>query len=307
MRLDSVRDPADPPSGPSGAGSLSSSSLVEDDHVVGDAEHVPRVLKWAVVKRIDPRLPNTWGHWWIEFGDESYGWWPTPCPMGWKGALLGSRGVLNGIGTTNGGTATRDAYHGDEPDHWFHPTLVASKSDDQVRAEIRAFAQRYVGGFRWQWWWLREPAENCRTFQDEMFETVGLFEEPEYLYTRGSGCPFMFPFRRVKWTIIDGVAMALARVRGWSPTPRWRRGERTLSAQRHPEASAPMLTDPKARALARIRGTLFVGRDQVRPHVTIRPPDYPGAARERESEQRDAEVTATRQAEGQPHPDRGSR
>src|SRR6266849_4709214 len=83
---------------------------------VGDAEAVPRVLTWAVVKRIDPRLPNTWGHWWIELdGQESYGWWPTPCPMGWRGALSGSRGCLNGMDGTGGGSATRDAYHGDEP------------------------------------------------------------------------------------------------------------------------------------------------------------------------------------------------
>ena len=174
---------------------------------------VPRVLEFAVVKRIDPRLPNTWGHWWIELDDEeSYGWWPMPCPMGWRGALLGSRGCLNGIAGGTGGTMTRDAYQGDEPDHWFHPTLVVAKSDDQVRAEIRAFAQSFVGGFRWQWWWLREPAENCRTFQQEMFTAVGLFEEPEYLYTQGSGCPFMFPLRRVKWRVRDLVAVAVARV-----------------------------------------------------------------------------------------------
>ncbi len=131
-----------------------------------DGSDVPRVLTSVVVKRIDPRLPNTWGHWWIEVDDEeSYGWWPTPCPMGLRGAFFGTRGCLNGIGTGTGGTMTRDAYHGDEPDHWFHPTLVGAKTDEQVRADIRAFAQSYAGGFRWQWWWLRQSGENCRTFQ----------------------------------------------------------------------------------------------------------------------------------------------
>ncbi|UTI63985.1 hypothetical protein NBH00_21915 [Paraconexibacter antarcticus] len=162
------------------------------------------MLTFLLVKRIDPRLPNSWGHWWIEIDDqESYGWWPTPCPMGWRGALLGSRGCLNGMGTPNGGSATRDAYHGDEPDHQFHPTLIVAKTDEQVRADIRAFAKGYVGGFRWQWWWLREPGENCRTFQDHLFHVVGLFEEPQYLYSRGAGCPFMFPFRRAKWRVVD--------------------------------------------------------------------------------------------------------
>jgi len=231
--------------------------------MAGTVEHdpepgvAPRVLSFAVVKRIDPRLPNTWGHWWIEMdGEESYGWWPTPCPMGWRGALFGSRGVLNGIGTTNGGTATRDAYHGDEPDHWFHPTLIVDKSDDQVRADIRAFAQRYVGGFRWQWWWLRQPAENCRTFQDEMFEAVGLFEEPEYLYARGSGCPFMFPLRRVRWGIVDAVADVGKRGRGWLATRRWRSGEMPVVRDHRPEARVISLAEPRARARARIRGTL---------------------------------------------------
>jgi hypothetical protein len=222
-----------------------------------EAGPVPRILTFAVVKRIDPRLPNTWGHWWIELdGEESYGWWPTPCPMGWRGALFGSRGVLNGMDTTNGGTAMRDAYHGDEPDHWFHPTLIVDKSDDQVRAEIRAFAHRYVGGFRWQWWWLRQPAENCRTFEDTMFEAVGLFEEPEYLYTRGSGCPFMYPFRQVKWRTIDIVASVAARVRNWSPARQQRSRDRTLGAPRRPGDPTPSLTSPRARARARIRGTL---------------------------------------------------
>jgi len=225
------------------------------------AEPVPRVLTWMVVKRIDPRLWDTWGHWWIEFGEESYGWWPSPCPMGWRAAMLGTGGVLNGIGTTNGGTETRDAYHGEEPDHQFHPTLIVDKSDDELRADIRAFARSYVGGFCWQWWWLRQPAENCRTFQDGLFEAVGLLEAPEYLYTRGSGCPFMFPFRQLKWGVIDAVASAAVRVRGWLRGSLGRRG-RELEAE-PPGATAPSgrradpppLTDPKARARARIRGT----------------------------------------------------
>lgn len=234
------------------------------------AESVPRVLTFAVVKRIDPRLPNTWGHWWIELnGEESYGWWPNPCPMGWRGALLGTGGVLNGIGTTDGGTTTtRDAYHGDEPDHCFHPTLHVDKSDDQVLADIRAFARSYTGGFRWQWWWLRQPGENCRTFQDELFATVGLREEPDVLYTRGAGCPFMYPIRCVKWRSIDAVAKAVARMRLAPPMHGRRSAQRndagiaadTPGGQRRHSSDAPSLADAKARAQAKIRGTRSPGR-----------------------------------------------
>ncbi len=175
---------------------------------------VPRVLPFVAIKRIDARLPSTWGHWWVEVdGRESYGWWPLPCPLGVGRVITGSRGTLNGLGTATAGTPTRDPYHGDEPDHCFHPTLVVAKSDDQVRADIRAFAHGYVGGFRWAWWWLRKPAESCRTFQWALFEAVGLVEEPEYLYTHGPGCPFMYPFRSVKWRAQDILAAAAARVR----------------------------------------------------------------------------------------------
>ena len=223
---------------------------------------VPRVLTWAVVKRIDPRLWDTWGHWWIEFGEESYGWWPTPCPMGWRGAMLGTSGVLNGIGMSNGGTPTRDAYHGEEPDHQFHPAVIVDKSDDQIRADIRAFAHSYVGGFRWQWWWLRQGAENCRTFQDEMFQAAGLFEDREYLYTRGSGCPFMFPLRRAKWEIIDGLGGAMARTRSRLHLGRGASKDvaGTVGREFQPDADSLALTDPKARARARIKGTLLPDR-----------------------------------------------
>lgn len=246
---------------PSDIGARLPAESAAADRERGEVERVPRVLTWAVVKRIDPRLWDTWGHWWIEFGEESYGWWPSPCPMGWRAAMLGTGGVLNGIGTTSGGNPTRDAYHGEEPDHQFHPTLIVDKSDEDVRAAIRAFAHSYVGGFRWQWWWLRQPAENCRTFQDAMFESAGLFEQPEYLYTRGSGCPFMYPFRQVKWGAIDAAANAIVRVRDWLRGPLRRRGREldgdaaaTAAAKRH--ADSVSLADPKARARARIRGTL---------------------------------------------------
>lgn len=227
---------------------------------------VPRVVEFAVVKRIDPRLPNTWGHWWIELnGTESYGWWPNPCPMGWRGAILGTGGVLNGIGTTEGASTTRDAYHGDEPDHCFHPTLLAGKTDEQLCADIRAFAHSYRGGFRWQWWWLRQPGENCRTFQDELFAAVGLREEPDFLYTRGAGCPFMYPFRHVKWRSIDAVAHAIARMRCWVHPPRCGRhndadADDATRERRGQSCRDRPLADAKARARAKIRGTLSPGR-----------------------------------------------
>jgi hypothetical protein len=99
-----------------------------------------------------------------------------------------------------------------------------------------------------------------------MFRVVGLFEEPEYLYTRGSGCPFMYPFRVVKWRIVDAIADAFTRRRAWSPARMVRRGDRVLPAQRASAAERESgacelpLTDPRNRARARIRGTLLPQR-----------------------------------------------
>lgn len=191
---------------------LSSPVSYADAHAGGDGESVPRVLTFLAIKRIDPRLPSTWGHWWIEVDDEeSYGWWPLPCPLPWHRVIMGSRGTLNGLGTKTAGTPTRDPYHGEDPDHCFQPTLVAAKSDDQVRREIRAFAHSHVGGFRWQWWWVRKPTQSCRTFQQELFDAVGLVEEPGYLYTHGPGCPFMYPFRSLKWRVQDLAAAVVGK------------------------------------------------------------------------------------------------
>lgn len=96
-----------------------------------------------------------------------------------------------------------------------------------------------------------------------MFQAVGLYEEPRYLYSRGSGCPFMFPFRRFKWAVVDAVADLVARTRTWSPGHgrRTRRPgglvlpERMARIEKRPDVSP--LTDPRARARARIKGTLL--------------------------------------------------
>ena len=87
------------------------------------------------------------------------------------------------------------------------------KTDDQVRADIRTFATNYVGAWRYQWWWLPKPPQNCRYFQWEMFGAVGLVEEPEYLYTQGPGCPFMYPLRSAKWRLQDTTGAVIRVVR----------------------------------------------------------------------------------------------
>lgn len=71
-----------------------------------------RALEFLRAKR---NLPLTWrsyGHWWLELDeDESYGWWPTGS-VGLASTIRGTAGVLNGLGSTAGGTETRDPNHG---------------------------------------------------------------------------------------------------------------------------------------------------------------------------------------------------
>lgn len=188
--------------------------LAPEDALTASRAGAPgRVLEFITVKRLNPRFRRTYGHWWIEVdGVESYGWWPSRCPIGLRGLFVDLDGRLNGLGVVEGGTPTTDPHHRDVGDHCFHPTLTISKRDDEVREEIRAFAHAYSDVWRWRWWWQRKPTRNCRTFQDDLFAAIGLFEGEENLYTRGPGCPFMYPLRRLVWAVSDARDWAKASI-----------------------------------------------------------------------------------------------
>lgn len=177
----------------------------------GGSAVTAREINFIVVKRINPRFRRTYGHWWVELdGEESYGWWPSRSPVGVRGLLFGLPGTLNGMGVVEGGSPSHDPYHGDDADHVFHPRLSVDKGDEALRRDIRAFAASYADIWRWQWWWSSKPTRNCRSFQDDLFAAVGLEEDPELLFTRGPGCPFMYPLRQARWRLED-VASALRR------------------------------------------------------------------------------------------------
>ncbi len=156
----------------------------------------PRELTFVTVKRTGPRLREPYGHWWVEVGrKESYGWWPDR-PLRLRHWFTGTGGWLNGTWLSSHASPTRDALHRVPADHRFHPLLVVDRTDEQVLADIRAFAAAYAGEWSWRWPWSRRPARNCRTFQLELFHAVGIAERPDMLHTHGSGCPVLFPVRR---------------------------------------------------------------------------------------------------------------
>ena len=164
----------------------------------------PRTLLYVSVKRDNTSWRSLYGHWWLELDrGESYGWWPAAVPLRATDLLRGTRGVLNGIGLLGlKGTWYRDPNHGLDAMHAFHPTLARVSSDEQVRQEIRSFAHNYRAAWRWHWSAHRSTG-TCRVFQDELFAAVGLLEDVQQLHTRGSGCPFLFHFRRVGWWLAD--------------------------------------------------------------------------------------------------------
>ncbi len=126
------------------------------------APAAPRIVKFVTVKRNVALAGRSYGHWWIELDDdESYGWWPGRHPLTFRDVLAGGPGVLNGIGISPYGTSTRDPSHGLPADYEFHPVLVRSCHDDQILADIRRFAQSFVGGWRWS----TRRTMNCRLFQ----------------------------------------------------------------------------------------------------------------------------------------------
>ena len=152
-----------------------------------------RTVQAVLVKRTNPRWLDWYGHWWVELGEESYGWWPERRPVSLVAALRGVSGRLNGLGGIPGGSSSRDPRHGEPADHAFHPEVDLGRSDEEVAAAVRAFAAGHRG--QWRLWWAG-PGGNCRAFQHDLLAAAGLWEPPGYGHTHG-GCPFLALARRV--------------------------------------------------------------------------------------------------------------
>lgn len=168
----------------------------------------PRTLLWVTVKRDNPTWRDIYGHWWVEAGEESWGWWPRAVPVGVRQLATGTDGVLNGVGLLGrSGTWNRDAQHGQDAAHAFHPVLVEAVPDEQVLARLRAYAHDYRGEWRWAWTRRREH-DTCRSFQDGLLRAAGLTEGPEHLASRGSGCPFLYRPRTLLWWAQDRLDAA---------------------------------------------------------------------------------------------------
>ena len=130
-------------------------------------------------KNIHKTGEDKYGHWWVEMGEESYGWWPK-YHVGFWGTFFSVEGELNGQ-TTFGGTPTRDPHHGDPAEEDFTPQMSDSedcetkkpKNCEEAEDCIRDFAKNYPNNHsRWSWPW----GNNCHSFQTEMMDTCNLSE-----------------------------------------------------------------------------------------------------------------------------------
>ncbi|MDO4410593.1 MAG: RHS repeat-associated core domain-containing protein, partial [Akkermansia sp.] len=120
---------------------------------------------------------DTYGHWWIEFGNESYGWWPVGQVTLWD-TLTSTAGQLNGLVNPH---PTKDDHHGDKADYEFHPYLYVGNifstfmqygkkkgkkctcvEVEDIKNCIRSFAKSYTGTWSYPW------GQNCHSFQEEM-------------------------------------------------------------------------------------------------------------------------------------------
>ena len=138
------------------------------------------ILRSQLGKKPDNSREDPYGHWWLEFDGESYGWWPAD-GVGLIETVAGVPGRLNG---TNGmhaigqATATRDGHHGDSAEESFHPKrrtgfLSRGKlefgnnegddcncaTEDQIKDCLKKFAQQYSGNWSYPW------GQNCHSFQ----------------------------------------------------------------------------------------------------------------------------------------------
>ncbi len=174
----------------------------------------PRTLLWVTVKRDNPTMRDLYGHWWVEAGDESWGWWPRAVPVGLRQLAKGTGGILNGAGLLGRtGTWSRDAQHGQPAAHAFHPVLVDPVPDHEVAARLRGYAHGYAGEWRWAWN-RRSEHDTCRSFQDGLLRAAGLTEGLQHLASRGSGCPFLYRPRTLLWRVQDLLDATCGRLPG---------------------------------------------------------------------------------------------
>ncbi len=157
----------------------SSSCSDSTDLIVVGALLCPDVL----VQRLNMDVFNLiYGHWWIENGAASYGWWPVGLneKMGEDATLTetlwntftGVDGELNGV-TDYGGSATVDPHHGDTPDETIEVWIMSNRTRADAWSALETAASAFSGGWSWPF------GNNCHSFQEDMLDAGEYMTESE--------------------------------------------------------------------------------------------------------------------------------
>ena len=121
---------------------------------------------------------DTYGHWWVEIGAESYGWWPERGLSGATETIKGVKGFLNGFRNPANVPNSQDLHHGDDADEEF--VMIVDKDDSRTPEDIIKIIQTFAKSFYPKpqreldigWAYPSRPPEfeNCHSFQEKMIK-----------------------------------------------------------------------------------------------------------------------------------------
>lgn len=116
---------------------------------------------------------DLYGHWWVEIGDQSYGWWPKK-QVDFFSTISGVDGILNR------GRA-RDLDHGKPGDEEFQ--MIVDKNDKRTPEDVVKLIEIFAKSFKSGWAYPSRPGyDNCHTFQEKMIKKCEFTRKGHTIY-----------------------------------------------------------------------------------------------------------------------------
>jgi RHS repeat-associated protein len=125
-------------------------------------------IEGMTVCRIEPfGEEDKFGHYWIEFEDESYGFWPEDRVSVADALTNAQEGEINGV-SNFGGNLTRDPHHGDSGRNIIRYKVYGTKSKEFYLNSLRRHEFYYKGQYGSPF------GKTCQTFQRSFLFKTGL-------------------------------------------------------------------------------------------------------------------------------------
>jgi hypothetical protein len=122
--------------------------------------------KDVTVARAEPGEEGKYGHYWIEDGSESYGYWPNTS-LSPENAILGVPRDVNGV-TAFGGSSTRDPEHGKAKQSQKNKLLGPKGGKEDFNSQLKSHAQSYKNTT-----YAIPFGNSCHTFQKDFLRKNG--------------------------------------------------------------------------------------------------------------------------------------